>query len=79
MTHVEFLELFLGSAIRRATYQGLRRNAALVLGNTGSDEETLRLLRQVAEDDAEDAVVREQAEWSARRVRARIDAAAGPS
>ena len=73
MTHAEYLARFRGSAIRRATFRGLRRNAALAAGNTGVDSATLDALDGVALDESEDPVVREQAEWSARRVRERFD------
>jgi len=78
MTQAGYMERFRGSAMRRATHQGLRRNAALALGNTASDPATLRALLSVAKDPGEDSVVREQAQWSADRIRARLGAAGMP-
>ena len=80
MTHEEYLERFRGSAIKRATWRGLRRNAALSLGNAAADEKTdrgvaehaLAALREVARDGADDPTVREQAAWSAERVARRL-------
>ena len=76
------LERFRGSAIKRATYRGLRRNAALSLGNAAADESTdrnlaeraLAMLRSVADDEGDDPVVREQAAWSAELVSRRLAA-----
>ena len=70
MSHEQYLERFRGSAIKRATWQGLRRNAAVVLGNAGeAGPETIALLDRVGSDPAEDPVVKEHALWAARRLR----------
>jgi len=67
MTQEEYQARFHDSAMRRATWQGLRRNAALAMGNAG-DASALPLLSRVAADEREDEVVREQAAWSAARL-----------
>lgn len=81
MTHEEYLERFRGSAIKRATWRGLRRNAAIALGNAAvrmAGERPERaagiaaLLEEAAASAAEDPLVRDQASWSARRVRERL-------
>ena len=53
-----------GSAMKRATLAMLRRNAIIVAANTGRDQDRPRLiarLREIAGDNAEDALVRETA------------------
>ncbi len=52
---------FVGTAMRRATRSGLRRNAAIVLGNRG-DEAALPTLVEALRD--EDPVVRGHAAWA---------------
>lgn len=72
-TLVDVLELsaeryaaeFTGTAMRRATRSGLRRNAAVVLGNRG-DESALPALARALED--EDAIVRGHAAWAIGRL-----------
>ena len=60
-----------GSAVKRATHEGLARNAALVLGNRG-DERHLPVLGQAAAShDSE--VVREAAAWAQRELTRRLD------
>jgi epoxyqueuosine reductase QueG len=39
MTPEEFSAAFKGSPMKRAKLRGLKRNAAVVLGNTGSDDD----------------------------------------
>lgn len=72
MTQTEYLERFRGSAIKRATWQGLRRNAAVALGNVGEDHDAFASLERMAKDEDEDPIVREHAGWSASRVRSRL-------
>ncbi|HZI93846.1 MAG TPA: tRNA epoxyqueuosine(34) reductase QueG, partial [Patescibacteria group bacterium] len=72
MTHQQYLEIFRGSAVKRATWPGLRRNAAAALGNAASDGETLRLLQRVAQDPQDEPIVRDQAAWSADRIKRRL-------
>ena len=79
MTHEEYLLRFRRSAVRRATWQGLRRNAAIVLGNRLSCMEepdradALRALARVAGDPTESEVVRRHASWALSHAEAMID------
>lgn len=67
MGEERYREAFRGSAMKRAKLRGLRRNAAVVLGNTGvaEDESFLR----AALDDP-DPLVREHAAWALDRLAA---------
>jgi len=56
----EFREKFRGSPIRRAKRTGLRRNAAIAMGNSG-DPHLIPVLEKLAADD--DPVVAEAARW----------------
>lgn len=56
---------WIGTAMRRATRSGLRRNAAVVLGNLG-DPSAVPALRRALGDD--DAIVREHAAWALGRL-----------
>jgi epoxyqueuosine reductase len=55
-----------GTALRRAGREGMARNAAVVLGNSG-DKRHLPLLAKVAERDPS-VVVREAADWARERL-----------
>ncbi len=57
----EFREKFRGSAIKRTKRTGIRRNAAIAIGNSG-DQNFLPLLENLADD--EDPIVREHALWA---------------
>ena len=61
----EFRETFRGSPVRRAKLEGVRRNAAIAMGNSGDRDfvPTLEKLR----DDA-DPVVAESAAWALQRL-----------
>jgi epoxyqueuosine reductase len=63
-----YRETFRGSAMKRAKLSGLKRNAAVVLGNVG-DETDVDLLRKAMEDP--DPVVHEAAAWALRRLESR--------
>lgn len=65
MTAEEFREAFRGSAIRRTKRSGLRRNAAIAMGNSG-DSGFLPLLERLAAD--EDESVAESALWAKVRL-----------
>jgi epoxyqueuosine reductase len=65
MSTEEFREVFRGSAIRRTKRSGLRRNAAIAMGNSGN-KEFLPLLDQLAAD--EDQTVGESAQWAKARL-----------
>ncbi|HMB55465.1 MAG TPA: tRNA epoxyqueuosine(34) reductase QueG [Thermoanaerobaculia bacterium] len=61
----EYTERFRGSAMQRAKRSGLRRNAALAMGNRG-EERYEPALREAAGD--EDEVVAEAARWALERL-----------
>ncbi len=65
MSPDEFTTAFKGSPMKRAKLRGLKRNAAVVLGNVGSAADVDVLT--VALDDP-DALVREHAEWAIQRI-----------
>lgn len=67
MSAEEFREKFRGSPIRRTKHNGLRRNAAIAMGNSGRTE-FLPILDRMAAD--ADATVAESARWAADRLRA---------
>jgi epoxyqueuosine reductase len=65
----EFRARFRHTALWRAGWAGLRRNAAMVLGNTGG-EESLRGLERAAADP--DAMVSEAARWALEHIHSRL-------
>ena len=65
MDEARYQREFVGTAMRRATRSGMRRNAAVVLGNRG-DPRALPPLRAALAD--EDAVVRGHAAWAIGRI-----------
>jgi len=65
MTRDDFAQWFYGSPIKRAKYEGLRRNLAIAMGNSGR-RETLPRLEEWTRDD--DPVLREAALWAIRRI-----------
>jgi epoxyqueuosine reductase len=65
MSQDEFGAAFKGSPMKRAKLRGLKRNAAVVLGNVGSEVDVDVLTRAL--DDPE-PLVREPAAWALRRV-----------
>ncbi len=68
-----YQETFRGSAMKRATFTGIRRNAALALGHVartldGTDRAAaVEALKTAAGNDS-DKVIRDQAEWSLRQL-----------
>jgi epoxyqueuosine reductase len=72
MSREEFTAAFKGSPMKRARLRGLKRNAAVVLGNVGTTED-LSVLARAVEDP--EPLVREHAEWALDRVRARLQSA----
>jgi epoxyqueuosine reductase len=65
MSAEEFREKFRGSPIRRAKRSGLRRNAAIAMGNSGN-RKFLPVLGKLVTD--EDAIVAESAAWAAKKL-----------
>ena len=61
-----FREVFRGSPVRRAKRQGVRRNAALAMGNSG-EARFLPVLRKM--EGEEDPVVAEAAKWATAKIR----------
>jgi epoxyqueuosine reductase len=66
MTRAEFSAAFKGSPMKRAKLRGLKRNAAVVLGNTGTMED-VAVLEQAPGDP--EALVREHAAWALARLK----------
>ena len=65
MTGDEFQQTFRGSPVRRAKRSGLRRNAAIAMGNSG-DPSFNPVLDQLTKD--EDPVVAEHARWARQKL-----------
>jgi epoxyqueuosine reductase len=65
MSQAEFSAAFKNSPMKRAKLRGLKRNAAVVLGNVGTVEDVPTL--QQALDDPE-PLVHEHAAWALERV-----------
>jgi epoxyqueuosine reductase len=65
MSAEEFRQKFRGSPIRRAKRSGLRRNAAIAMGNSGN-RKFLPLLEKLVTD--EDSVVAESATWAVKNL-----------
>ena len=61
----EFREVFRGSPVQRAKLSGLRRNAVVAMGNSGS-KTFIPTLKKLSEDS--DAVVAEHARWAAEKL-----------
>ncbi|HEX7941115.1 MAG TPA: hypothetical protein VF488_04895, partial [Gemmatimonadaceae bacterium] len=65
MTQEEFSAVFKGSPTKRAKLRGLKRNAAVVLGNVGTVEDVGVLTRAPTDDEP---LVREDAAWALARI-----------
>jgi epoxyqueuosine reductase len=65
MSAEQFREKFRGSPIRRTKRTGLRRNAAIAMGNSG-DRQFVPVLEKLAADD--DPVVAESARWGLKHL-----------
>jgi epoxyqueuosine reductase len=65
LSEAEFATQWTGTPLRRATHVGLRRNAAVVLGNRG-DVSALPALTTALADDS--PIVREHAAWAIGRI-----------
>ena len=68
MTQEEFSASFKGSPMKRAKLRGLKRNAAVVLGNVGTETraENVDALNRALDDP--ETLVREHAAWALTRV-----------
>ena len=66
LTLEEFREIFRSSPVKRARFDGLRRNVVIAMGNSG-DERFLPILEELSRD--EDAVVAEHARWALQHLR----------
>ena len=66
MTPESFRETFRGSPVRRTKLTGLKRNAAIAMGNSG-DRKFLPTLEKLTDD--EDAAVAESARWALNKLR----------
>ena len=69
MSDEQFRAAFAGSPMKRAKLRGLKRNAAVVLGNVGAPEDA-GLLERVRDEESE-KLVREHAAWALEQIRAR--------
>ena len=67
----EFREVFRGSPVKRAKHNGLLRNVAVAMGNSG-DERFLPMLEELSRHP--DANVAEHASWALQRIRSRSNA-----
>ncbi|HET7458856.1 MAG TPA: HEAT repeat domain-containing protein [Gemmatimonadaceae bacterium] len=68
MTQEEFSRAFRSSPMKRAKLRGLKRNAAVVLGNVGTPEDVDVLTRALDDDEP---LVREHTAWALERLAAR--------
>ena len=69
MSQDDFAAAFKGSPMKRAKLRGLKRNAAVVLGNVGMAEDVSVLDRALNDPEP---LVREHARWALERVRVRL-------
>ena len=68
MSEESFREAFAGSPMKRAKLRGLKRNAAVLLGNVGSDTDRDTLARALPEAEP---LAREHIEWAMAQIDAR--------
>ena len=64
MDEAAFRAAYAGTAVERIGCERLRRNAAVALGNQGSAERALPVLRRLVADPRQSALVREHAQWA---------------
>lgn len=69
MSAEQFRETFRGSPIRRSKHTGLRRNAAIAMGNSGR-EQFIPVLEMLTRDS--DATVAESAAWAINRLKSTV-------
>jgi epoxyqueuosine reductase len=65
MDDQQFRAAFKGSAMKRAKLRGLKRNAAVVLGNIGAAEDVAPLVEALGDPEP---LVREHAKWALRKL-----------
>jgi epoxyqueuosine reductase len=65
MSREEFNRQFRGSPIKRAKYQGIRRNAIVSMGNSGN-RDFVPVLEKLSND--EDEIIAEHARWSLQKL-----------
>ena len=76
MSQAEFSAAFRDSPMKRAKVRGLKRNAAVVLGNVGTPDDIDVLTRALDDSlDTSEPLVHEHAAWALARIRTRV----GPS
>ena len=68
MSQAEFSAAFKYSPMKRAKLRGLQRNAVVVLGNVGTDDDVPLVEAMLQHDDL---LLREHATWAVARNRAR--------
>ena len=73
MSVAEYTAEFKGSPMKRAKFTGLRRNAAVVLGNVGSSDDALALIAALRD---EASLVRGHAAWALGRLGSELAATA---
>jgi epoxyqueuosine reductase len=72
LTEEEFRVVFKGSAVKRAKWKGMVRNACIAMGNAGlnrfgrDDTRAIETLRRLAR--SEDKIIAESAEWALSRI-----------
>jgi epoxyqueuosine reductase len=69
MTEPIFEETFIGTPLKRLGLERLQRNASVVLGNIGKEED-LKLLNQIATENPSE-MVRRHAEWATQEIESR--------
>ena len=70
VSQAEFSTAFKGSPMKRAKLRGLKRNAAIVLGNVGTADDKAVLERAIAD---EEPLVREHAAWALAELQGRTE------
>jgi len=68
LEEADFERLFNGSPVRRAGFQGLRRNIAIAMGNSGVRRFVPWLTRWASEDDSPSEKVRSAAAWALTQI-----------
>jgi epoxyqueuosine reductase len=70
MSQEEFSTAFKGSPMKRTKLRGLKRNAAVVLGNVGAGDDVDVLTRALAD---EEPIVRAHAAWALAHLQRRTE------